>query len=77
MKLSLDQRRLLLDKIVDSEGFASVDDLLEKAVLDAVSPAICTECHLVCEMEPDQTRGWCESCGTNTVVAAPILAGII
>jgi hypothetical protein len=30
-----------------------------------------------CEMEPDQTRGWCEHCGINTVLAAPVLAGIM
>jgi len=28
-------------------------------------------------MEPDQTQGYCEGCGENSVVASLILAGII
>jgi rRNA maturation endonuclease Nob1 len=27
--------------------------------------------------EPDQDQGWCESCGTNTVKSALILASLI
>jgi hypothetical protein len=46
---------------------------------DAVSPAICTnpDCNYTCEMEPDQDRGWCDECRTNTMVAAPVLAEMI
>lgn len=77
MNLPDQTRAELLRKLADSEGFESVDALLQVAAMDSVSPAICTACELTCEMEPDQTCGWCESCGTNTVVAAPILAGII
>ena len=29
------------------------------------------------EMEPDQEQGYCESCSTNTVVSALVLAGLI
>ena len=52
---------------------------MEAAALDSVSPAICmTEgCDYTCEMEPDQDRGWCEVCGTNTMKSALILAGVI
>jgi len=44
-----------------------------------VSPAICMNdgCDYTAEMEPDQDRGWCEACGTNTVASALILAGLI
>ena len=78
MDLSEQRCTELLQKVADAKGFASVDDFLTSpGVLDAVSPAICTECHLVCEMEPDQRCGYCEGCGQNTVVAALILAGII
>jgi hypothetical protein len=36
-----------------------------------------TGCHYTTEVEPDQSRGYCEVCGTQTVKAALILAGII
>jgi acyl-CoA synthetase (AMP-forming)/AMP-acid ligase II len=41
--------------------------------------AICmTEgCDYTAEMEPDQTQGYCEACGGNTLVSALILAGFI
>jgi hypothetical protein len=78
MKLSQERRDRLLHKLIDAKGFASVDEFLTSSgFLDAVSPAICTDCELVCEMEPDQARGYCEACGGNTVVAALILAEII
>jgi hypothetical protein len=35
------------------------------------------DCDFTCEMEPDQTEGWCDECRTNTMVAAPILSGLI
>jgi hypothetical protein len=76
MRLSEVRRGELLQKLADAQGFVSVDALIE-AALDAVSPAICVDCELVCEMEPDQRRGYCEGCGQNRVIAAPILAGII
>jgi hypothetical protein len=46
---------------------------------DAVSPAICMNegCDFTCEMEPDQDAGYCEECHTNTMKAAPVLAGLI
>jgi hypothetical protein len=76
MHLSKERRDELLRKLADAEGFPSVEDLIGAFVFDSVSPAICTDCELTCEMEPDQTQGYCEACGANTVVAAPILGGI-
>ena len=74
-----EKRRAKLDQLVDSEGFDSLDDLLAATVSDSVSPAICMNagCDYTAEMEPDQDRGWCEACGTNTVASALILAGFI
>jgi hypothetical protein len=49
-------------------------------VLTAVhTPAICMneDCVFTCEMEPDQDAGWCDECRTNTMTAAPVLAGLI
>ena len=77
MNLSSTDSQTKLGALRDSEGFDSIDAMLEAATFDSVSPAICTECDYTCEMEPDQDRGYCEICGQNTVVSALILAGII
>jgi hypothetical protein len=74
-----EKRRAKLDQLVEAEGFDSLDELLEAAIGDSVSPAICLndDCDYTTEMEPDQDRGFCEACRTNTVASALILAGII
>ena len=75
--LSLEQQKLATFCTI--EGYEKLDQLMEAAALDSVSPAFCmTEgCDYTCEMEPDQDRGWCEVCGTNTMKSALILAGVI
>jgi hypothetical protein len=72
-------RQAKLAKLIEIEGYDSSDELLEAVFSDAVSPAICTNegCEFTCEMEPDQDAGYCEECRTNTMAAAPILAGLI
>jgi hypothetical protein len=74
-----ERQRVKLGQLVELEGYASPDELLEAAALDSVSPAICTNenCDYTAEMEPDQERGYCEVCGTNTVASALVLAGLI
>jgi integrase/recombinase XerD len=44
-----------------------------------VFPAICMNegRDYTCEMEPDQRRGWCDECRTNSMKTAPVLAGLI
>jgi hypothetical protein len=46
---------------------------------DSVNPAICMneDCDYVCGMEPDQDRGWCDECSTNSMTVALVLAGVI
>jgi hypothetical protein len=68
-----------LQTLVESEGFASIEDLLEATITDSVSPAICMNegCSYTAEMEGDQDRGWCEECGTNSMKSALVLAGLI
>jgi len=68
-----------LAKLLEIEGYESVEALLQAVLGDSVSPAICmnADCYYTCEMEPDQTRGWCDECRTNSMKAAPVLAGII
>ena len=79
MDLSETMRQRKLEELTRIEGYPSVDALLEAVVTDSVSPAICVNevCSYTCEMEPDQDRGWCEECGTNTMQSALVLAQII
>jgi hypothetical protein len=68
-----------LKKLVELEGYDDDTDLIADAVSDSVCPAICMNegCDYTAEMEPDQDRGWCEVCGTNSLKSALVLAGII
>ena len=72
-------RKAKLAELVKTEGYDSSDELLEAVFSDAVSPAIYMNegCHFTCEMEPDQNAGYCEECRTNTMTAAPLLAGLL
>jgi len=57
----------------------SVDELLVEATFDSVAPGICIndDCSYVCEVEPDQDKGFCEECGTQTVASCLCLAGML
>ena len=70
-----------LQTILDTEGFSSLEELFTDAEcgIRAGVPSICMNegCDYVIDMEPDQDRGWCDECQTNTVKSAYILAGII
>jgi hypothetical protein len=68
-----------LDKLLEIEGFKDVTELAEAVITEAVSPAICCNpgCSYTCEMEPDQDRGYCEECHTNSMKSALVLAGLI
>jgi hypothetical protein len=72
-------REAKLAKLIEIEGYDSADELLAAVFSDSVSPAICMneDCNFSCEMEPDQEAGYCAECHTNTMTAAPVLAGII
>jgi hypothetical protein len=72
-------RTAKLAALIEIEGYDTTQELLEAVLFDSVSPAICLNegCAFTCEMEPDQDAGYCEECRTNTMVAAPVLAGLI
>jgi hypothetical protein len=78
-RIVLSNKAAKLMKLCEAEGFDDLDGLLELAVGDSVCPAICmTEgCDYTTEVEPDQTEGYCEVCGGNTVTSVLILAGLI
>jgi hypothetical protein len=75
----LSNKAAKLMKLCEAEGFDSLDDLLAVAAADSICAAICmTEgCDHIAEMESDQTEGYCEACGGNTVTSVLILAGLI
>ena len=79
MALSKELRQAKLRTLVETEGYPNLEALLQATITDSVCPAICTtdSCSYTCEMEPDQDRGWCDECGTNTVQSALVLAGLI
>ena len=76
--LTEEAKQAKLAKLLEIEGYDQLEDLLEAVVSDSVSPAICSNegCDYTTEMEPDQDRGWCDECSTNTMVAAPVLADV-
>ena len=68
-----------LAQFLNIEGYDDIADLAEAILSDSVSPAICmnADCDYTCEMEPDQDRGWCDECRTNSIKSALVLAGLI
>ena len=70
-------RRELLSRATKDFGFSTVDEMFLSSIMDCVVPAVCKECGYTAEMEPDQSRGWCEVCDKNTVVSVLVLGGLI
>jgi len=68
-----------LERLAKDWGFADDIEMFKAATFDSVSPGICTnpDCNYSTEVEPDQDRGWCEFCNTNTVASCLVLAGMI
>jgi hypothetical protein len=77
MNRKLRQKKLAV--LIEEGGFDDECELFEASIMDSVCPAVCSNepCDFTAEMEPDQDRGWCPECSTNTVVSALILGGII
>jgi hypothetical protein len=70
---------LKLNLLARDWGHTEPEALIEEYIFDGVMPGICQNqgCDYSTEYEPDQDAGWCECCGTNTVVSAAVLMGII
>jgi hypothetical protein len=68
-----------LQKLMEIEGFTNLTALLAACITDSVNPGICMNegCDYTTEVEGDQDRGYCESCGTGTVKSGLVLAGVI
>jgi len=67
-----------LERLARIEGLG-VMEMLEECVCDSVAPGICTNvgCTYSTEVEPDSRGGYCEACGTGSVVSCLILAEIM
>lgn len=79
MSLTPAEKTAKLRKLVESEGYPNLEELLQACIADSVSPGICIrpDCDYTTEIEPDQRRGYCEACGGQTVQSALVLAEII
>lgn len=73
------KRKEKLQHLAEIEGFTDATELAKEYISDSVCPAICMneDCDYTEEMEPDQNRGHCPECNTNTMKAAFILMGVI
>ena len=67
-----------LRTLAEIEGM-EIEEMLEEATFDSVAYGICKtpNCDYTTQVEPDQTRGWCEECDEGTVASCLILAGLI
>ena len=65
--------------LCDENGYNSAEQLAEDYMNDGVVPGICMndDCDFTAEYEPDQDKGWCEICETNSVFSLYVLMGII
>ena len=72
------RKRSKLRELLDLEGL-NLNQLLEECTFDGVCLGICMNegCEFTRMVEPDQNEGWCEMCGTPTVVSGAILGGVI
>ena len=68
-----------IDKLAKSEGYDNPEDMVTDKGLDGVVPAICMnpDCDHTETMEPDQSKGWCPDCQSNTMKSCLVLMGLI
>lgn len=68
-----------LSKLAELEGFADPFDMLEAYSIETAVPGICSNlrCDYTAFFEPDSREGYCEKCGTQSVVSCLVLAGVI
>ena len=67
------------ERLLEIEDFDSEFDFFTEFANSSLVPGICSneDCDDVYEYEPDQDKGWCSNCQTNTVVSGFILGEII
>ena len=67
-----------IQTLADDWGYSSVNEMIESCGLLA-TPAICmnNHCNYTSDVEPDQSKGWCDRCHTKTVTSCLVLAGVM
>ena len=71
------------ETLMDLEGYEDPIEFIEKECMGSGwrvgVPSICMneDCDYTTDMEPDQDRGRCPECETNTVKSALVLYGIL
>ena len=64
--------------LLNEYDYPDLTALIEDYVFDSVVPGVCKKCcATVDEIEPDSQDGYCDECGTNNIVSAMVLAGVI
>jgi hypothetical protein len=73
------ERQAKLQRLVELLGFQTVEEMFDAAVSDTACPGICINpwCEYVATVAPDESDGYCEKDGTNTVQSALSLVGQI
>lgn len=68
-----------LKTLMDIEGYEDEYALLDDLIDDSICPGICMNpnCDHTCDVEPDCANGYCEECGTRSIMSALMLAGVI
>ena len=69
--------QILLDKLVELEGYDSDMEMLEEATFESIVPGICENCFGTQNCEPDARKNWCDECQKPTVQSCLVIAGII
>jgi hypothetical protein len=81
MHLTPQVRQQKLAKLLVIEGLSDVEQLFHAGLFSnrPGAPSICMneDCNYTCDMEPDQERGWCDECRTNSMMSGLILAELI
>ena len=56
-----------LNDLLAIEGIEEID--MFEIANESIQPGICMnpDCDYMTQVEPDQEKGWCEECNTNTV----------
>jgi hypothetical protein len=65
--------------LAEEYGYNESIQLCLDFMFSSLVPAICMNerCNQIEEYEPDQDRGWCRNCNTNTVKSILIIEGVI
>ena len=71
------ERQAKLERLAELLGFKTIDEMFDAAVTDTACPGICINpwCDYTAMVAPDESAGYCERDGTNTVQSALVLAG--